>query len=61
MKEKKTEEVKTQQRKEYAQRGTRTQKMMSFRLDAENIEFLEQQVNKGRFINDLIAKARTQG
>lgn len=61
MKEKKTEEVKSQQRKEYAQRGTRTQKMMSFRLDAENIEFLEQQVNKGRFINDLIAKARTQG
>ena len=34
--------------------------MMTFRIDLENVEFLERQVNKGRFLNDLLAQARAQ-
>ena len=45
-------------RKAYSSRGERTQKMMSFRLDYENAEFLNTLPNKGRFINDLISQAR---
>lgn len=40
------------------QRGVRTQKMMTFRIDNENAAWLEQQPNKGRTVNDLIATAR---
>lgn len=56
MKEKKEEKARV--RKAYAANGERTQKMMSFRVDFENAEWLERQVNKGRYINDLIARDR---
>lgn len=45
-------------RKAYTARGESTQKMMSFRLDAENAEYLSTKPNKGRFINELLARAR---
>ena len=45
-------------RKAYSSRGDRAQKMMSFRLDYENAEFLNTLPNKGRFINDLISQVR---
>lgn len=41
-------------RKAYAARGEREQKMVNFRCDLENIEKLNRQPNKGRFINDAI-------
>lgn len=41
-------------------RGIITQKMMSFKLDLENVEWLQQQPNKGRYINDLIEKDRKE-
>lgn len=41
-------------RKEGRKRGTVTQKMVSFRCDDENIEWLEHQPNKGRYLNNLI-------
>lgn len=41
-------------RKAYATRGERDQKMVNFRCDLENIEKLNRQPNKGRFINDAI-------
>ena len=31
---------------------------MSFRLDIENIEYLNTKANKGRYINELIQKDR---
>ena len=42
-------------RKEYAPKGQRSQKMVTFRLDLNNEEWLCHQQNKGRYINDLIA------
>ena len=48
----------TQPRKQYAKRGEKSSKMLSFRIDSENLEWLNTQANKGRVINDLIAKAR---
>jgi hypothetical protein len=42
------------QRKEYAARGTRTQKHLSFRIDFDNLEKVNRQPNKGRYINDAI-------
>lgn len=47
-------------RKAYAAKGERGQRMMSFRLDYENAEYLASKPNKGRFINDLLAQAREQ-
>ena len=47
-------------RKEYAPKGERSQKMVTFRLDLENIDWLEQQQNKGRYINELIAADKQQ-
>lgn len=52
--EPKTEE-KERIRKAYAPKGERSQKMMSFRVDNDVAEWLSQQPNKGRYINDLIA------
>ena len=49
---------KTRIKREYAKRGSSNQKMMSFRLDNENADWLLKQTNKGRFINELIAKDR---
>ena len=41
-------------------KGVRTQKMISFRLDNENEEWLQQQQNKGRYINELIKKDKEE-
>ena len=53
MKEKK--EVKERVRKAYAPKGERGQRMMSFRIDLENAEWLQQQPNKGRAVNAALA------
>ena len=45
-------------RKEYSPRGQKSQKMVTFRLDLENEEWLARQPNKGRYINNLIAADR---
>ena len=45
-------------RREYAPRGQKSQKMVTFRLDLENEEWLARQPNKGRYINNLIAADR---
>lgn len=58
MKEKKNEKERV--RKAYAPKGERGQKMMSFRLDSENQEWLTRFQNKGRYINELIAADRKQ-
>lgn len=58
MKQKETKEQRERQRKAYAADGTRSQKQMTFRIDLENAEWLEKQANKGRYINNLIAKDR---
>lgn len=56
------EKTKGRLRKEYAPKGQRSQKMVTFRLDLDNEEWLQQQQNKGRYINDLIAAdMRKQG
>lgn len=60
MRQKTEKEAKERIRKEYVHAGGRSQKMLSFRLDLENIEYLNSKPNKGRFINELIAKARAQ-
>ena len=41
-------------------RGVITQKMMSFKVDLENLEWLQQQPNKGRYINELIEQDRKE-
>lgn len=41
-------------RKEGRKRGTITQKMVSFRLDAELEHWVNAQSNKGRYLNELI-------
>lgn len=46
-------------RKAYAADGERAQKMFNFRCDLANWEWLQQQKNKGRYLNELIAKDRT--
>lgn len=43
-----------QSRKKYATRGERSQKMFSFLLDNDLREWVEKQVNKGRYLNNLI-------
>lgn len=48
-------------RREYAKKGERNQTMVSFRLDVENIDWLNGQPNKGRAINRLIEEARKKG
>lgn len=42
-------------RKAYAPKGERGQIMMSFRIDVENVEWLQRQPNKGRAVNAAIA------
>lgn len=39
-------------------RGVITQKMVSFKLDNDNLEWLQLQPNKGRYINSLIEQDR---
>lgn len=60
MKKQNEEQEKERTRREYASKGTRSQKMISFRLDLENIEYLNTKPNKGRFINELIATSKSQ-
>lgn len=45
-------------RKEQIKRGTRTQVVMSFRLDADLQDYLKSKSNKGRFINNLIRESK---
>lgn len=45
-------------RKAYAADGERAQKMFNFRCDIANWEWLQQQKNKGRYLNELIAADR---
>ena len=47
-------EEKKRVRKVYSKNGT-AQKMMSFKIDIENVEALQTVANKGRLINELIA------
>lgn len=47
-------------RKSYAPRGQRGQKMLNFRCDLENWEYLQGIPNKGRWLNELIAQKRTE-
>lgn len=54
---KKQQEPTERVRKEY-QHGQTTQKMMTFRCDNDNIEWLQSKPNKGRYINELIARDR---
>lgn len=39
-------------------RGVITQKMVSFKLDNDNLKWLQMQPNKGRYINALIEQDR---
>lgn len=41
-------------------RGVITQKMVSFKLDNDNLEWLQMQPNKGRYINSLIERDRLE-
>ena len=59
MKVKEPEQLRT--RREYAKKGERNQTMVSFRLDVENIDWLNSQSNKGRALNRLIENARKKG
>lgn len=56
MKKETNQEEAVRVRKEYGKKGERTQKMMSFRVDNDLIEWLESQPNKGRYINTLISE-----
>ena len=47
-------------RKAYSAPGSRGQKMVNFRCDLENAEWLDKQPNKGRATNQAIAEARTK-
>lgn len=47
-------------RKEGRKRGTITQKMVSFRLDAELEHWVNAQQNKGRYLNELIRQDMNQ-
>lgn len=55
-----TEERQKQERKQRSANGECASKMMSFRIDGENVEFLAKVSNKGRLINNLLAKYREQ-
>lgn len=49
------EQEKKQKRKKRAANGAAASKMMSFRIDAENVKILDGVDNKGRFVNSAIA------
>ena len=51
-------ETKEPLRKEGKQRGVTTQKMMSFRVDNDLIDWLDSCPNKGRLINQLLFKEK---
>ena len=43
-----------QERKKYAAKGERSQKMVTFRADIETIQILDGVTNKGRLLNELV-------
>lgn len=47
-------------RKEYSPRGQRGQKMINFRCDLDNYNYLKEQPNRGRLLNELIKSKREQ-
>lgn len=53
-------EEKQPMRKQGIKKGVRTQKMMSFRIDNDNWEWLENQPSKGTAINKAIKEYRTR-
>lgn len=58
----KIKEEKERVRKVYACKGQRSQVMTAFRIDLENLDWLNSHTtNKGRFLNDLISAARQCG
>lgn len=57
MKQKKEEQERV--RKAYSPKGERAQKLMSFRIDLDNLEWLDRQANKGRAINEALDYYRT--
>ena len=52
--------IKSRRRKHHNKQGEATQKMVSFRCDLYNFEWLQQVGNKGRYINRLIQDDRLQ-
>lgn len=56
----KEKEERERVRKTYAPKGETSQKMVTFRCDLENIDWLNRQVNKGRYINKLIKKDKEE-
>lgn len=46
-------------RKDFDHKNGRTQKMMSFRLDLDIVDWLGNVQNKGRLINELLRQAMT--
>lgn len=50
------QDEKRQTRKKYAPRGERTQTMMAFKLDNDLKRWVDEQLNKGRYICNLIRK-----
>lgn len=43
-----------QKRKERSGNGQSNQKMMSFRIDVDNVAYLMEQANKGRTVNEAL-------
>lgn len=54
------EQQEKQKRVTRAKNGERTQKLMAFRIDLGNWEWLQGISNKGRLINDLIKRRREE-
>lgn len=52
-------DVQKQVRKQRAANGCATSKMMSFRIDADNVKYLESVPNKGRTVNDALRRWST--
>lgn len=53
-----TKNIQAGTRKARAGKGEQAQKMMSFRVDLDNWQWLTRYPNKGRYINDLIKNDR---
>ena len=53
---KQEQERKERVRKAYSPKGERGQKTYTFRIDIENVTWLEQQPNKGRAVNIALAE-----
>lgn len=51
-----TQGLQKQQRKKRAANGAAASKMMSFRIDSDNVQRLNEVPNKGRLVNELLAE-----